>query len=347
MKHDISVLIVDDSEDNRMALSMRLGLAGYDNVTEATDGREALELLRSMPVGLVLLDIMMPGMDGYEVLEEMKADTDLRDVPVIMISALNEVDSVVRCIELGAADYLSKPFNPALLKARLDSCVQRAQFKAQEAAYHQSVEEEKKRADELLAMLLPKQVARILKSNQRLAPVRYDDVSVLFCDVVGFTAYAESHPPETVFTQLEALVGQFEDLVDQRGLMKIKTIGDAFMATGNLLQDLDDPVRETLGCALDMVALAEEFEAPWRVRIGIDHGPVMAGIIGRRNFQFDAWGDTVNTAARLQHFGAPGTVNISGRGWRHVQGRARGRSLGMVDLKGKEPIEAIECQELR
>lgn len=326
---------------------MRLELAGYENLATASNGREALEMLRDRPYSLVLLDIMMPELDGYQVLEQMKLDTELRDIPVIMISAIDEVDSVIRCIELGAADYLTKPFNPTLLKARVDTYLEKAHYRAQEAAYFKRMQAEKKRADELLGNLLPKPVARVLKSNNKLLPVLYDDVTVLFCDVVGFTKYAENHPPDIVFSQLETLIQDFEELVNAHGMVKIKTIGDAFMATAGLLEEIDEPVRAALECGLGMVATAGRHEAGWMVRVGIDHGPVAAGVIGRTNFQFDVWGDTVNTAARIETVGQPGTVNVSGRAWQHVRGLAQGRSLGLVELKGKEQIEVIECQEVR
>jgi class 3 adenylate cyclase len=290
---------------------------------------------------------MMPELDGYQVLEVMKADIDLRNVVVIMISAVDQIESVVRCIELGASDYLTKPFNPALLKARIDTYVQKSQYRAQEIAYHERVEAEKRRADQLLKTLLPQQVARVLKANNKLVPVRYDDVAVLFCDIVGFTAYSESRPPEVVFSQLEGLIENFEDLVAARNLVKIKTIGDALMVTGGLLEEVDDPVYRAVDCAFEMISVAARSEAGWRVRIGIDYGPVVAGVIGRTSFQFDVWGDTVNTAARIENVGAPGTINVSGRAWHQLRGRARGRSIGMVDLKGKAPIEIVECQALK
>jgi signal transduction histidine kinase/DNA-binding response OmpR family regulator len=122
---DAALLVVDDIEDNRFALSRRLARQGYLNVTTAADGRQALELLKSKPFDLVLLDIMMPNVNGYEVLAEMKADERLRHIPVIMISAVDEIDSVIRCIELGAEDYLPKPFNPTLLRARVGACLER------------------------------------------------------------------------------------------------------------------------------------------------------------------------------------------------------------------------------
>ena len=344
---DPVVLIVDDNDDNRFTLSMRLEACGYENIVTAENGREALEKMRQGPVDLVLLDIMMPELDGYGVLEELRTDTALRDVPVVMISAIEDINSVVRCIELGATDYLTKPFNPVLLKARVDNLIEKSRYRAQEAAYLDRIESERRRADELLATVLPRSIVRALKRDRRLAPRRHEDVAVLFCDVVGFTAYSEKNPPEIVFAELETLIDRFEEIAARHGLEKIKTIGDAFMATANLLSHLDEPVRAVVACALDMLAAAREFRPDWAVRIGIDHGPLSAGTMGKTQFQFDVWGDTVNTAARIEEAGRPGTVNLSGRAWLHLRNRAQGRSLGLVDLKGKEKLEIVECVALK
>ena len=120
-----ALLIVDDNEDNRYTLTRRLQREGYQNLTTAADGKQALDLLESRPFALVLLDVMMPDLNGYQVLERMRADDRLRHIPVIMISALDEIDSVIRCIELGAEDYLSKPFNPTLLRARVGASLEK------------------------------------------------------------------------------------------------------------------------------------------------------------------------------------------------------------------------------
>jgi len=126
---DPVVLIVDDNEDNRFTLSMRLQACGYENIVAAENGREALEKMRAGPVDLVLLDIMMPEMNGYQVLEHLKANAELRDLPVIVISALDEMDSVIKCIELGAEDYLAKPFNPTLLRARVGASLEKKRLR--------------------------------------------------------------------------------------------------------------------------------------------------------------------------------------------------------------------------
>src|SRR6266513_820286 len=133
-----SLLVVDDTSMNRIVLSRYITKLGYQ-ATLAENGRQALNKLQSEPFDLVLLDVQMPEMDGYQVLEHLKADPGLRDMPVIMISAVEEIESVVRCIELGAQDYLPKPFNPVLLRARLTACLERKWLRDQEVDYLQQV----------------------------------------------------------------------------------------------------------------------------------------------------------------------------------------------------------------
>src|SRR5262249_52757935 len=194
------VLIVDDNETNRDLLARRLARQGYSLETAET-GRQALELIRararavpgarcqvpggmeaggpgasppgtshlapdtaseSEPFDLILLDIMMPEMNGYQVLQELKADETLRHIPVIMISALDEIDSIVRCIESGAEDYLTKPFNPVLLKARIDACLEKKRLRDREAHYLRQIEHEKSRYEDLLHVILPHDIVQEL-----------------------------------------------------------------------------------------------------------------------------------------------------------------------------------------
>ena len=152
---DPVVLVVDDNDDNRFTLSMRLEACGYENIVTAENGREALEKMRSGPVDLVLLDIMMPEMNGYEVLEHLKADTELRDLPVIVISALDEMDSVVKCIELGAEDYLAKPFNPTLLRARVGASLEKKRLRDEVRAGRDRLQQELDAARTLQLGMLP------------------------------------------------------------------------------------------------------------------------------------------------------------------------------------------------
>ena len=343
---DPTILVVDDNEDGRSALTLRLNSSGYGTVLTAENGRQALDMMGARPVDLVLLDIMMPEVDGYGVLETMRADPTLRAIPVLVISGVDDMASVVKCIKLGATDYLVKPFNAVLLKARVNACVDQLRLRALEATYHKNLESEKRRADGILATVLPREVLRALK-NGGLEPRLYDNVAVLFCDIVGFTAYSEREPAEKVFHELEELIERFEAIAARHGLEKIKTVGDAFVATAGLLTAHDDPVHGAVAGALEMVAAGQAFGQRAGVRAGIDHGPVLAGMMGKQQFQFDVWGDAVNSAKAIEASARPGSVWLSGRAWVHLRGRIDARSCGLFDLKGKETMELFECIKLQ
>ena len=345
--HTGSLLVVDDNEFNLKLITRHLNMEGYTNVEVAKNGREALELMRGKDFDTVLLDIEMPEMDGYAVLGHLKADMRLRNVPVIMISSVEEIDSVVKCIELGAADYLPKPFDPVLLRARLGACLEQKRLRDQETSFIDQIRTEKRRADELLGVLLPSAAASELKASGRVQPRRYENVALLFCDIVGFTAFCDKHGPEDVVSGLQSLFEEFEDITRRHDMEKIKTIGDEFMSTAGLLRPNVAPLLSAVRCGLDMAKAAGAMENGWQVRIGIHQGPVVAGIVGRDRYQYDVWGDTVNIAARMTGPGAPGTVAMTYETWLHVQGDCEGRSLGPVDVKGKGRVEVVECYGLR
>ena len=340
-----ALLVVDDNEDNRYTLTRRLKRQGYENLTTAENGQEALDLLARQPFDLVLLDIMMPVMNGYEVLEHIKSDMALRDVPVIMISAVDEMESIVRCIKAGAEDHLPKPFNASLLKARIGASLEKKRLRDRESVYLKQIEVEKKRADDLLHATLPAAAVHELKATNAVQPRRFEDVAVLFCDVVGFTGYCDKHAPEEVVAHLQALITEFEDIAAKRGLEKIKTIGDAFMVTGGLLQHIEQPAVASVEAGFDMIEAAGRQESRWEVRVGLHMGPVVAGVIGRKQYVFDIWGDTVNTAARIVDQAEPGAVLVSATVWRNLGDAFRGTSRGLVELKGKGDLELIQCSK--
>jgi adenylate cyclase len=344
------ILIVDDEPFNRDVLAQELELLDHEAVA-AVHGRDALERLESELVDLILLDIMMPGIDGYEVLRRLKDDARLRHIPVIMISALDDLASVVRCVELGAEDYLPKPFDPVLLKARIGACLEKKRWRDQEQAYLErierqmgEIERERARADRLLHAILPPSAVAELKAQDRVSPKRYEEVAVLFGDLVSFTPYCERHPAEEVVANLDRLTRACEELVRAHGLEKIKTIGDCVMATANLLEPHAEPVLASLRCAFAIAEAARTNPARWQIRIGIHLGPVVAGVVGQSKFTFDLWGDTVNVAARLSDLGEVGAVHLSEPAWRQLAGRARGTPLGPVTLKGKGEIQVYRCE---
>jgi adenylate cyclase len=336
----VRILVVDDNEDNRYTLTRRLQREGWTDLTTAENGREALDRVAQERFDLILLDIMMPEINGYEVLKRLKTDGATRDIPVLMISALSEFESVVRCIELGAEDYLPKPFNPALLRARVRACLDKKRLHDQELSYLTEIDHQRRRAEALLHAILPSQAVDELEQFQTVTPRRHENVVVFFADIVGFTAYCDLLAPEEIVANLHVYASSFEDIASQYGLEKIKTIGDGFLATAGLLLPNSDPVMASIECAISTIASARDLPLPWDVRVGIHIGPVVAGVVGRQKFSFDIWGDTVNVAARLAGYGRQSGINLSSDAWERVRTRVDAAPLGPVPIKGKGNIDA-------
>jgi adenylate cyclase len=332
------VLIVDDEPFNVDLLEQELELLDCATVA-AVDGYQALQRLVAEPIDLVLLDIMMPKLDGYQALRRIKADPRLRHIPVIMVSALSELESVVRCIELGAEDHLPKPFEPVLLRARVGACLEKKRLHDREREHLAEIDRQRRRAEALLRAILPAAAVEELIGSGRVAPRPHEEVVVMFADVVGFTGFCEAHTPEEVVASLDRLALDFEELTTRHGLEKIKMIGDALMATAGLLAPSENPMIASLRCAAAIAAAARALPPRWEMRIGIHIGPVVAGVLGREKFSYDLWGDTVNVAARLAAFGAEPGIHLSAAAWRCVAGRAQGVPLGLVPIKGKGEME--------
>jgi class 3 adenylate cyclase len=341
-----SLLVVDDDEANRTMLTRRLVRLGY-TVTVAENGRRALDALQAEQFDLMLLDIEMPELNGYQVLEQLKADAALRDVPVIVLSASDETERVARCIEMGAEDYLPKPFDPVLLQARIGASLEKKRLRDREVSYLRQIEEEKQRSDDLLHIILPHDVAEELKKTRAVKPRRFENVGVLFCDIVAFTAYCDQHAPEEILNHLQSLVESFERLVGEHGLEKIKTIGDSFMATAGLLTPATNPALNCIRCGLAMIARAQALPPHWQLRVGVHVGPVIAGVVGRRKYQYDVWGDTVNTAARMEQAASPGAICVTAETWQQLASECEGVCVGQTHIKGKGELDLFHIERLR
>lgn len=336
-----AVLVVEDDENHRELLARRLRQQGH-TVLVAESGPRALEMLRTDRFDLVILDFMMPEMNGYEVLERMKADEILRHIPVLMLSGLDDFAKVVRCIERGADDYLTKPFDPVLLKARVGACLEKKRAWDREVAYLRQIEMEKQRADYWLRVLLPDEVAEELRLTNVVKPRRFEDAVILFADVVGFTTWCDQHPPDEVVDNIQALFLSFEALLQQHGLEKIQTVGDCLMAAGGILSPLPNPALACVRCGLAMIAATRQHPAQWRVHVGIHLGPVVTGVLGLNRFRFDLVGDTVNTAARVQTQSPADSVCVSAATWHRIAPVCEGHSLGVVPVKGKREMEIFQ-----
>lgn len=336
------VLVVDDNEMNRDILSRRLQRQGH-MVIVAENGKQALAQLQNQPFDLILLDVMMPEMNGYQVLEHLKADPALRHIPVIMVSALDDLDSVVRCIELGAEDYLFKPFNPILLKARIGASLEKKRLRDQEQAFFKQIQIEREKSERLLLNVLPKPIADRLKQGHHTIADNFAEVTVLFADIVNFTRLSVNLSPTDLVQLLNQIFSAFDRLVEHYDLEKIKTIGDAYMAVGGLPTPRTDHAEAVAEMALDMqqtitqfmIPCAELEQHPLKIRIGINTGPVGAGVVGTTKFAYDLWGDTVNIASRMELHGLPGQIQVTASTYELLKDKYVFQPRGTIEVKGK------------
>ena len=342
-----TVLIVDDNEDNRIVLARRLEREGLA-VDAAENGRQAIERLREDDFDLMLLDIMMPEMNGYQVLEYLKADEDLRHVPVIVISAVDELDSVVRCIELGAEDYLTKPFNRILLQARIGASLEKKRLRDQELEFTKLLKIEQEKSDRLLLSILPEPIADRLKQEQSTIADQFSDVSVLFADIVDFTHYTAGKSPNEIVELLSSIFHQFDLLTARYGLEKIKTVGDAYMVVAGLPKPMENHAQAIAEMALAMMEEIGKFSKAdgesFTMRVGMNCGPVVAGVIGTNKFIYDLWGDTVNVASRMESLGVPGKIQTSEEFYLRLEDRFVFEERGMIEVKGKGQMQTYFLQ---
>jgi class 3 adenylate cyclase/DNA-binding response OmpR family regulator len=534
--HQGKILVVDDNYDNRCLLSQQLEVNCYE-VELCGSGHQALKKLEADSYDLILLDILMPGLDGYQVLQQLKAHPSWQHIPVIMISALDDLNSVIRCIEMGAIDYLAQPYNPILLQARVAACIEKKHLHDQEIIYqtklaqanqeitslnqhlqadnqklqdlnqrlelemrdrqrrqeamefivagtaskigseffrtcvlylakvlevryaliatftdvtqtqiktlafwdgeqwadnyeyevkntpcgelvagetckylrdlpitfphdrallnlkaqsylaipltdsqgnisgHIAVLDDKpmvddptkelilkifaaragaelersqaemvmkiaqQKSEDLLLNILPKPVVEQLKQGDKASAEYFEETTILFADIVGFTALADRIPPIQLVNLLNQIFSIFDELADGLGLEKIKTIGDAYMVAAGLPIPRNDHAEAIADMALTMQGVIEQMHLErteiFPIRIGIHSGSVVAGVIGIKKFSYDLWGDTVNVASRMESSGCPGKIQVTSTTYERLKHKYRFEKRGTVAIKGK------------
>ena len=288
------ILIADDNRVNQLMFGRGLEGEGH-TVAFAEHGAEALELLRGQRFDLMLLDVLMPELDGYGVLEELQHDPGLRDIPVIVTSALDELESVVRCIEMGAEDYLTKPVNPVLLNARINASLEKKRLRDQQR--------------ELIGKFATKEVADDLLTSGFSLGGKFVDASAMFCDIRSFTTIAEGRGPAEIIELLNDYYTLMMDAISGEGGIVNQMVGDGLMAIFGAPVRREDHRQAAVRAARQMIDLIrlfnEEQAARDRVQIqigiGIASGRVIAGYTGTlHRATYTCVGDTVNVAARLE-----------------------------------------------
>jgi CheY-like chemotaxis protein len=288
MLQDARLLVVDDSKMMRMGISRSLKQIGVRFIEEASHGRQALERLQAEPFDLMLLDVEMPEMTGLEVLAQMQQHPQLRGFPVIVISGGQDIDDVVRCIEMGADDYLPKPFSQVLLKARLTSSIEKKRLRDMEQlrrqqlqAQHAQLEQEQEKTENLLLNILPRSVSQRLKAGEKRIADAHAEVSVLFADLVGFTQLSKGLSAPHLVEILDQIFSSFDAIVGEIGVEKIKTIGDCYMLVGGVPEPRADHAVAVVQAGFAMLQAMDEINrqhgTQLQIRVGVNSGPVVAG----------------------------------------------------------------------
>lgn len=347
------ILIIDDERLKRESLGRDISDWGH-TVISADRADVGYSKASAKQPDLILLDLKMPEIDGIECLKMLKNDPETDAIPVIIVSATAEAHKrLPEAIENGADDLLTVPFdNPAILKARINNGLDKAQqlrqlkqLNTQLTKALADVDDQKDRFDELLLALFPEKFADELKTHDRVKPRGFPNVAVLFADIAGFTAWCAQHEqePELVVDMLEQFIEMCEQVCQDHKLEKIKAIGDGLMAAAGLIfEDHDAKTNSSNAvlCGFDIIRNSKGLlPEGLGVRVGVHMGYVMGGKIGRKKYCFDIWGDTVNTAARVESNGTPGNVVVSSAVWNEVGNFVKGASLGLVEPKGKKAME--------
>jgi class 3 adenylate cyclase/CheY-like chemotaxis protein len=337
-----NILIVDDVPVNLQALESILQTRGF-RVTKATNGEQALEVVAQEIPDLILLDVMMPKMNGYEVCQHLKENPATSKIPVIFLTGRNDSYSVIKGFASGALDYVVKPFHAPELLARINTHLELKRSRDTILRYNQLLDAEKKRAEQLLLNILPASIAERLQSGERQIADKVEDATVIFADVTNFTPLSENYSAEAIVRLLNTLFSAFDALADEYGVEKIKTMGDSYMAASGIPIQRPDHAEAAVNMALSMLQALEDVNAVsgnhLNIRIGVHSGPVVAGVIGVKKFIYDLWGDTVNTASRMESHGEPGKIHVSETVYQKLKNNFRFQERGIVEVKGKGSMQ--------
>ena len=339
------VLIVDDQKANVALLERMLRGAGYVSVTTTTEPGEVCELHRKNRYDLILLDLQMPGMDGFQVMEGLKKIESDGYLPVLVLTA--QPEHKLRALNAGAKDFVSKPFDLPEVLIRVHNMLEVRMLHLETKKLYDRVVAEQKVSERLLLNVLPHSIAERLKGRAEVTADSFTEViadsfaevTVLFADIVDFTKFSSGVSAEILVNVLNDIFTRFDSIADRYGLEKIKTIGDCYMAAAGLPVPVEDHAIRAAHMALDMMEAMERFNEESRyqlkVRVGISTGSVVAGVIGKRKFLYDLWGDIVNTASRMESHGVAGRIQVTDSTREHLSEPFMLEERGVIDLKGK------------
>jgi len=330
-----TLLVVDDNPDNRSLLSRQLARAGF-MVETAEDGKIALERLAERSFDLVLLDVIMPRVDGLETLRRIKRDEALAEVPVIMLSSLDDVESSLRCIELGADDFLHKPFHPTLLQARIGASLELRRMREYLAGGGGGMDET---AAEMVRASFPEAIAQRVRSGEKDILESFGEATVLWCDV-DRAARHKTRDPGLIAARIQLLLGTIEAVVAKAGIETITTSGEGVGVVGGVPTPDGKHAHAAAEAALGIWAALDderEFDAP--LRMALDSGEVTAGVFGSDRKEYRIWGEPMDVARSLGSQARSSTILVSPNTHRVLDGGYRFGKGGVQEVPGRGSLK--------
>jgi adenylate cyclase len=345
-EYTVTVLLIDDQEMIGEAVRRMLASEKDIKFYYCNDPAQAIHKALEVKPTVILQDLVMPEIDGLQLLRFFRANSLTRDIPMIVLSSKEEAELKAQAFSLGANDYLVKLPNPLELIARIRyhskgymHLLERNLAYQTMQDYLEKLEIEQKKSQELLLNILPEAIAERLKKEQGVIAEEFAAVSVMFADIVGFTQLSASISPKDLVHLLNDIFSKFDELAEKHGLEKIKTIGDSYMVVAGLPNPREDHGDAIAEMALDMqeaiATYREKLGISLSIRIGIHSGPVVAGIIGTKKFIYDLWGDTVNTASRMESHGIPDGIQITEATYLLIEDKYEFEKRGLISVKGK------------
>jgi adenylate cyclase len=328
------LLVVDDNPLNRDLLSRQLARKGYE-VATADSGAAALELLEAHSFDLVLLDILMPGIDGIEVLRRIRQQARLADLPVIMTSSLDEIDSVIRCLEIGAADYVTKPFDPTLLDARIGACLELRGLKARESYFRGQLADRDAIVERVLLGALPRAVAARMRSNDALL-VDAAEASVLWCDLDRLLHGEARTDAGTAADRMRRAVNILHRAAAQHDVEVVTLHGAGLLLAAGLPTPCADHVHRIAAAAHEAAAALRAEHDLEALRFGLHTGSASGTVLGAERLAYHVWGDAVDVARRLEQRAEAGTAHVSPAAHAALREHYRFAARGVLDIAGRQ-----------
>ena len=343
-----NIIVVEDENIISIDLRRTLNKLGYNVSLIVNSGEELLEKIEKVDVDLILMDILLAGeMSGIDAAAIIK---EKYNIPVVYLTALTDEEILQKAMVTEPFGYLLKPFEERSLNSTLEMAFYKHNVDTKVRQKTKELEEEKIKTDELLHNILPAQIIDEWKLKGAIYPRNYSMVSILFTDFYDFAKQTVELTPEEILNELNEIFYEFDDIIVKYDLEKLKTIGDSYMIGGGIPNELPDHAVRIVNTAIEMKNFINKRNKSsrhkWKLRAGINSGPVIAGVVGSNKFTYDVWGDTVNIASRMSSCCVPNEINISGPTFELIKDYVEGEYRGKLNAKGKGEIVILPITNL-